>query len=75
MVAITSTSLRGPLESQTSITNSVCILPVWDTGQLTLHCQYPIEEATLVWWITVRMTLCALYRILCLCMIHIISSL
>ncbi|CAI8040646.1 hypothetical protein GBAR_LOCUS22630, partial [Geodia barretti] len=34
-----------------SLIDSVCILPVWETGQLTLHCQYPIEEATLVWWI------------------------
>ena len=35
---------------------NVCILPVWDTGQLILHCQHSSlhsEDITLVWWIKV----------------------
>ena len=47
---------RSPLDAP-MLDAGVCILPVWDTGQLRLHCLHPsihIKDITLVWWIKVR---------------------
>jgi hypothetical protein len=43
----------------TTLEASTCIFPVWDTGQLTLHCQYPSTgEVTLVWWLKDDIPIC-----------------
>lgn len=47
---------RAPLMAPGLETGNVCMLPVWDTGQLILHCQHSSihnEDITLVWWIKV----------------------
>lgn len=61
---------RAPLVAPGLETGNVCMLPVWDTGQLILHCQHSsIHNEDLIWWIKVWMhycdTLCTFEQLNC----------